>query len=100
MLTIKLIVAVSDFQTVFHKAGRQRSPKLPGRLLNMLVLDINSGDSDSASLGWRPHFENHPPGRGLDSGSFINPSLCSTTIEVFLKSLKTAFLKNAVFTPP
>lgn len=43
MLTIKLIVAVSDFQTVFHKAGRQRSPKLPGRLLNMLVLDINSG---------------------------------------------------------
>ena len=90
----KLIVKV-----IFHKAQKQISPKLPGRLLQMLVMGLNSGDSDSASLGWGPRLENHPPGSGL--GRFINSSLYSTRIEVKTTESENSFSKkkNAVLIP-
>lgn len=83
----KLIVKV-----IFHKAQKQRSPTLPGRLLELLVVGLNSGDSDSASLGWGPRLESHPPGSRL--GSFINSSLYSTRIEVKTTKSENSFSKK------
>lgn len=57
----------------------------------MLVMGLNSGDSD-LSLGWGPRLENHPPGSGL--GRFINSSLYSTRTEVKTTESENSFSKK------